>query len=141
MKKLPIPKKSVKNFLTEEDGKMTKENLLKIGGFLTAVGLATISQSQQANAHESQYPNCLSEDSDTDVGINLLPGQPEGYQHVHTIDHVAEQHQNEFRFNVLNPNTLSIGASHTNYLPPINSASDHSEHCQHANEHTAGWWL
>jgi len=56
MVKLPKINKKISSFLYKEDGKITKENLIKTG---LALGAAAVASVQAASAHSSSYnPDC-----------------------------------------------------------------------------------
>jgi len=48
---IPKLKKKISNFLTKEDGKITKEHLIKTGIILTTLSLATQSSDADGTSH------------------------------------------------------------------------------------------
>jgi len=56
MKALPTIKKKVHSFLTKEDGKISKESLIKTGVLLGAAAMAGIKTVEAVVTHTSNYP-------------------------------------------------------------------------------------
>lgn len=133
MKNLPIPKKSIKLFLAEEDGKMTKENLLKVGGLLTAAGLATITQSMKTEAHDAGSIWCSGHRQGTETPKN---------HHQHDVALKDYDHTNSFTFglNSNGNNRFAMYSSHSNDLPTLNDATDHNQHCSHGSHCNCSGW-
>lgn len=110
MKKLPKIEKSIKNFLTTEDGKITKEALVKTGKLLMIAATATI---LQTTANAATPAECL---KDLNNGYcKDIQGAPE--------------HSNTISVTVTNPNLLQLEASHSNTF----TAGSHTNEGHHGN--------
>ncbi len=98
MKDLPKIKKSVKNFLTNEDGKITKESVMKVGSILLFSGILA---TKAGKAYDSKfgYGKCSSDDDD-----------PSGVCR-DTMDIV---HTSKISLRVTDPDIYNLFFTHTN---------------------------
>ena len=88
----PKIKKSVKAFLLSEEGRISKQSMLKMGAFLAAIGGAIVSEGRVVDAAHVNIDCCRSKDcpestlghDDCDLYVNAEPS------HAHNIELNAE---------------------------------------------------
>ncbi len=70
MLKLPELKKKIASFLTKEDGKITKEGILKTGLVLAAVALTSLKTANAGSVHSSSLSMNFDANSKSAVGTH-----------------------------------------------------------------------
>ncbi len=105
MVKLPEIKKKISSFLSKEDGKISKENLLKTGLVLGAVGIA--SAKLVSAGHTNSYsPNCDGVTAEENNGATA-----------HSSSMQMEKQETK------------VAATHDNCIERHAHHNDHSSHC------------
>ncbi len=123
MVNLPKLKKEVRAFLTKEDGKMTKENLIKAGVIIAAFSAAAVMNSGEASA--GHVDNC---NPDGWVNDDCGLATPKDYSCADGLKAGTETgHTNEVNFN-LQGNQPSAQHGH---CADTFSWSDHANYTTH----------
>ncbi|MCK5283528.1 MAG: hypothetical protein KAK00_09060 [Nanoarchaeota archaeon] len=77
--KIPKIKKTIKSFLLSEEGKISKESVLKIGAFLAAAAGTVISESE--NVEAARHASCKMTECCGKHGSDHTSGISETFQH------------------------------------------------------------
>ncbi len=95
MVKIPELKKKIHSFLTKEDGKISKENLIKTGVLLSAVAFASV-EGAEATHSDTLHANSLQLSYDSPDAVGTHNHSPEHSAHSSHSSHGSHGSHNSW---------------------------------------------